>query len=723
MNKRFQEILQLAQTGQINEALKRCDKAIKKKPNEVDFLLLGASLYAQQGNYAKIVDYCLRAHQLSPKNQNALYNLVVAFLFLEDYENAIKYSLPLIKLDNRNAKAYSNLGLAYWHTGDLDKAKENTLTSLKLDASTATTHNNLGLIYKSYKDYDNAITSFNKAISLDMQLAEAHFNCGVALIETGDDQGNSYLDKALLIKPDYPEANNYKGLQLLEAGQTVGAIDHFKKAITHKTNYDEAYCNLGNAFTTQKEFASAEAMYRKAIEHNPQYANAYNNLGNTLMNQESYKQHLKEAEECYVKSIELAPELYDAYKNLAVYYQGEGIQDKAIEYFKQYREKVPEDDSAAASMAEIHERDGKFDEAMTVLKPAIDSGNPSAKVILAYATLAKHFKFIDEAIEMLLSIDDENTLKADVVEKYYILGKLSESKKQPDTTFSYYKSANDLDEESYDLEKDKKLFDATKIYFTKEKIQSLPRSEVDSTLPIFIVGMPRSGTSLAEQVLSSHPDVYGAGELDKIETLISKLRMEIDPLNNQHKNFDKMTQEQVNAASQSHIGTLQAMSPESKYIVDKMPHNFLGLAEINLMFPKATVIHCKRSPVDTCLSIYFQHFNKNHAYSNSLKYLGQYYNLYADLMEHWKQVLDINLVELEYEKVIANPEEEMRNLLKNCGISWNPACLKFHENKRTVMTPSYDQVRQPIYTSSVAKWKKFEPHIGDLLENLGKHAY
>ena len=303
------------------------------------------------------------------------------------------------------------------------------------------------------------------------------------------------------------------------------------------------------------------------------------------------------------------------------------------------------------------------------------------------------------------------------------MGKLSEPRGNADATFAYYKAANDLEDEEFDIAYELKTFDNTKSYFTKEKIQRLQRSENTSRLPVFIVGMPRSGTSLAEQILASHPDVYGAGELENMYNLVQKIGNELQPKNEYPLCLDSMSSEYVSKLADEHINALQQMAPEAKYIVDKMPHNFMSLGVINLLFPKATVIQCKRSSVDTCLSIYFQHFNKHHSYSNSLKKLGQYYNLYADMMEHWKKTLDINIIELEYEKVIANPEEEMRNLLAQCDIAWDPACLKFHENKRTVMTPSYDQVRQPIYTSSVHKWKKYEHHLGDLIKALGDRAY
>ncbi|MFK5947581.1 MAG: sulfotransferase [Methylococcales bacterium] len=723
MNKRIQEILQLAQTGQSAEALKRCERAVKKKPRDVDFLLLAASLHAQNNDYANIINYCLRAIKITPKNSNALYNLAVAYLFIKDYVNTIKYSLQLIKIDKKHAKAYANLGLAYWHTGEIDQAKENALIARKFDANIATNLNNLGLIYKSLKDTNNAVINFKQAIALEPRLAEAYFNCGITLIESGDNQGNSYLEKALIIKPDYPELNNYNGLQLLEKGQATQAIELFKKAITAKLDYAEAYCNLGNALMTLQDFTAAIAMYRKAIEHNSQYASAFNNLGNALLDHDDYRNNYTEAEQCYLKAIALSPELDDTYKNLAVCYQGEGFHEKALHYFKIYNQRIPDDQIVIAGMASVHERRAEFDEGIALLKPFIDNNDVSAEIILAYAKFARHFKFEDKAIQALLGINDNDILNKLRIEKYYALGKLSDPKGDADSTFKYYKQANDLEDEEHDFEQSQKMFTNIKSYFSKDKIQNLKRSESNSKLPLFIVGMPRSGTSLAEQILASHTDVFGAGELENMHALVQKIGTDLTPKNNYPLCLDNMSNDFAGQLANAHINDLQVMAPDAKYIVDKMPHNFMALGVINLLFPKATVIHCKRSSIDVCLSIYFQHFNKHHSYSYSLEMLGKYYNLYADLMDHWKNVLDINLIELEYENVIASPEEEMRNLLSECGIEWDPACLKFHENKRTVMTPSYDQVRRPIYKSSVAKWKKYEHHLQVLIDNLGDRAY
>jgi tetratricopeptide (TPR) repeat protein len=723
MNKHFQEVLSLAQSGRIRDAFERCEKLIRKNPRDTDYLLLAASLHASKNEFSQVTEYCKHAIQIDPRNIRALYNIGVAYLNLGDYQNARKYGNKLISLDKKNAKALSNLGLACWHLGEFEQAIENNLAAIKIEPTSATAHNNLGLAYKSSKNIDLAISAFKQAISINPNYTDALYNYGITLLEENNEAGNTILDTLLKINPNYPELHNYRGLKLLESGNSKDAITHFQTAITNKPNYFEAYCNLGNALMQDKNFIAAESMYRKAIEIKPDYANAYNNLGNALLDQDNYSQHHVEAEQCYLKAIDLAPNLDDAYKNLAVCYTSDNKPEKAMHYYKIYNERSPGNKVVIAGMGSLLERQGDFAQCKDLLEPYIDEQQPDIDILLTFSKIAKKTKQQQKAIDALLSIDDDKIDNTKIVEKYYALGKLAESEKSsPDVIFSYYKKANDREEDRHDIEKSGEIFNNIREYFTKEKISTLNRAKNNSKLPIFIVGMPRSGTSLAEQILDSHPEIYGAGELHDIHSLTQKLNQEISPTGSFPKNLDNMSTAYATNIAQMHLDTLKAMSPDSSRIVDKMPHNFQALGTLNLLFPKATVIHCTRSSIDTCLSIYFQHFNKHHAYANSLEMLGKYYNQYADLMEHWKSTLDINFIELNYENVIANPETEVRRLLDTCEVEWNPVCLKFNENKRTVMTPSYDQVRQPLYNSSVAKWKKYEAHLDELIKCLGERA-
>lgn len=415
-------------------------------------------------------------------------------------------------------------------------------------------------------------------------MSEGLYNLGITLIDTGDNSGNEYIDRALIANPNYPEANNFKGLSLSDNNQNSKAIEHFTKAIKNKEDYFEAYCNLGNVLMKDRHFHAAEEMYRKAIKYKPDYANALNNLGNALLDQENYSLHYDEAEILYLKSIELAPETPDAYKNLAVCYQGQGKHEKALEYFNIYDNKIPNDEVCIAGMASIYEHQANHDKGLEILKPYLKKDEINTEIVLAYGKLAKHHKLEEHAITLLEALDDKKIITKHQVEKYFALGKLYESSKISDKTFINYKKANDLDEDKHDFNETKKMFNNIKEYFTKEKLQSLKRSENNSDLPIFIVGMPRSGTSLAEQILASHSTVFGAGELENIHNIVQKIAADIKPANSYPQCLDNLSTKYATEIATEHLATLQEMSPESAKIIDKMPHNFLGLGIINLLF-------------------------------------------------------------------------------------------------------------------------------------------
>jgi hypothetical protein len=231
--------------------------------------------------------------------------------------------------------------------------------------------------------------------------------------------------------------------------------------------------------------------------------------------------------------------------------------------------------------------------------------------------------------------------------------------------------------------------------------------------------MPRSGTSLVEQILASHPQVFGAGELRNVGNLVSKMTPMLDAQQGFPRCTHKLTQHIANTLAQEYLGALDALSPDAVRVTDKMPHNFMYLGIINLLFPGARVIHCTRHPLDTCLSIYFQYFNASHAYAYDLEQIGTHYREYERLMAHWRQVLDIPMLEVSYEELVTSPEEMIPKLVEFCGLEWDPACLRFYEKKRFVNTASYDQVRQPLHPKSIGRWKHYEQSLGALKSVLG----
>jgi hypothetical protein len=237
-------------------------------------------------------------------------------------------------------------------------------------------------------------------------------------------------------------------------------------------------------------------------------------------------------------------------------------------------------------------------------------------------------------------------------------------------------------------------------------------------LPVFIVGMPRSGTSLVEQILSCHPQVHAAGELREISRLAKDLGLnfeDTDPdVSDSMLDGDRFT-----AASEGHLQSLRARAGDATRVTDKMPYNMVNLGLISLLFAGARVIHCRRDPLDSCVSCYFVNFERGNFHTFDLRHMGLYYRRYERLMTHWRNVLDLAMLDVSYEAHVEDPEGTCREILAFLDLDWDPACLRFHASKRYVKTASRDQVNKPIYRSSVGRWRNYEKHLGPLKEALG----
>ncbi|MCK5092697.1 MAG: sulfotransferase, partial [Gammaproteobacteria bacterium] len=238
----------------------------------------------------------------------------------------------------------------------------------------------------------------------------------------------------------------------------------------------------------------------------------------------------------------------------------------------------------------------------------------------------------------------------------------------------------------------------------------------ESEAPVFIVGMPRSGTSLVEQIIASHPQAYGAGELTYIGAVINNLAPDSDDYPECMKHVSPSILEGIADGYIRHISTLAG---NEKIVVDKMPLNYHHLGFIRILFPKAKIIHCKRNPMDTCLSCYMMDFAARQPFSNNLDDLGEYYKLYLKQMQYWKDVVKIPILDIQYEELVDNQEEISHKIISYCGLDWDDACLSFHKNKRVTLTASNQQVNKPIYKKSVERWRNYEEDLTPLIKTLG----
>jgi tetratricopeptide (TPR) repeat protein len=568
----------------------------------------------------------------------------------------------------------------------------------------------------------NALPAFQKAVELLPREADAHYNLGVALKGLGllEDAAASYR-RALKIKHDYVEAHNNLGNVLKDLGQLDEAVDCYHRALKFKPDFAEAHLNLGNIFKDTGQLENALACYRQAVGLRPDYAEAYNNMGMVQRELERFD----DAMASFRRALEIKPDYAEAHNNLGVVLSETEQQDAAVECYRRALEIDPECIEAMISTGKLCLQNGDFAEAEKHCQKAlgIKADNMDARLLLAKA---RKTTAGDDNLAALLGMEKAAQLSKspmphdEAVSLHFALGNCFDDLGNHDQAFRHYLQGCKLKRATlkYEAAQMTQYFDGIMRVFDRDTLARLRGSGDPSSVPIFVLGMPRSGTTLTEQIIASHPAVHGAGELPDLMAIAQR---DIAGTGVRFPdNIPALDQPTLGAWAAEYVAGLRRRAPDAIHVTDKMPANFMAIGLIHLMLPNAKIIHVNRNPVDTCLSCFTMLFSHGHAYSYDLAELGRYYADYARLMAHWRQVLPEGaFLEVRYEDLVTDNEAQTRRLIAYCGLEWNDACLKSHETKRSVRTASVTQVRQPIYTSSVERWRKYETYLRPLLDELG----
>lgn len=544
----------------------------------------------------------------------------------------------------------------------------------------------LGLTHYMVRRYDQAIEHMTKAVQFDGTNAQYYCNLGESLRRAQ--------------RPDE-------------------AIETFEKALALKPEYLHAHLGMANALRDLGRRPEAMARYRLALALNPRFAEAYNYLGAMFLEQD----RKTDAIAVLRKAVAIKPAYMEARLTLAHALDADGQLDEAKQVYEQLIAAQPNNTAAHNNLANLLKSQGRIDEAIAHYERALEI-NPSN--VQAYYNLsrAKTAKSDDKEIARLESMLERPKLTdPERMNVHFALGKIYDDLGRFEAAFGHFEKANDLDSRSapFDPRAHKALVDRLIVIFTKALFARRQGFGSESALPVFIVGMPRSGTTLIEQVLASHPRVFGAGELDQISHLVNAISAEISgapPYPESAAELDALTACRL---GESYVNYIRRLSGGGfARVTDKMPANFTHLGFIALLLPGARVIHATRDPLDTCLSCYFQHFTAPMPFANKLASLGRYYRGYERLMAHWRQVLPLPMLEVPYEEMVDDHEAMCRKIVEFCGLEWDPVCLQFHKTERTVKTASTWQVRQPLYSTSVARWRHYEAFLAPLKEALGE---
>jgi tetratricopeptide (TPR) repeat protein len=491
--------------------------------------------------------------------------------------------------------------------------------------------------------------------------------------------------------PGHVDARCYLASIRHRQGKLREAVAVFSEAVRLAPGHLMANMGIAEALRDLRQPAAAEPHYRIAVQLNPHYAPAHYGLGRVLRD----RQKTPEAIECFRETIRIQPQHADAHTCLALLLMSEGRINEARDGFQ------------------------------TALR--LDPNNSWAFSGLSRLAAAGEFSFSNDELGRLetMACRSNGPIK-ERISLYFALARVREQAGDYDKAFTHYRQANELLKDylrsvamAYDSVRHTRLVNGLIAVCTPEFFEGVRSFGVASEVPIFVVGMPRSGTTLAEQILASHPSVCGAGELHDISQIVIKLGQRLGGPDKYPGSLGRLEPGPVRALAEEYLAKLQQCGGAATRVVDKMPLNYQHLGVIAALFPRARVIHCRREPIDTCLSCYFQDFAWPLPFGPDLSHLGSHYREYERLMAHYTRVLPLPLFELRYEELIDNQEAVTRRLLDFCGLEWDDRCLRFHETERTVNTSNTLQVRKPLYRSSVDRWKRYEAHLAPLLQALG----
>ena len=491
-----------------------------------------------------------------------------------------------------------------------------------------------------------------------------------------------------------------------------------KKLIEANSKVDFLYNLYGLILVGQGKIQTAIKYYNKAIKINPNFAMPYNNLGLLYVN---HKFDYEKAKKLYKKSIFLDPKIIEAQNNLGSLYNILNKFEQAIDCYKKAILINPKIEYIHHNIANVYLAIGNFVEAKKhfnesiKLNPNYSNSHRSLSRLIKYTNNEEHFDVLKKVYKNININDVEN--KTNIA---FALGKAYEDIKDFHKSFTFYKEANVLCRKKVDfsLKFEETQFQEIKNTFNKKLYDKYKNNENLDSSPIFIIGMPRSGTTLIEQILSSHPKVFGAGEVEFIPDLIK----EKFGNNNLSLFFDKV--EDFNGYDLKKIGEeyiikMKKISNNSERSTDKLPRNFLSIGLIKLILPKSKIIHCYRNAKDNCFSIFKNHFPAGRInYAYDLDEIVKYYNLYHDLMNYWNNLLPNFIFNIKYENLIYNTKIEISNLLKFCDLNWSDNCLNFHMNKKPIKTASDIQARSKIYSSSIDFWKNYEKYLKEYFVRL-----
>jgi tetratricopeptide (TPR) repeat protein len=685
----FQEAATLHRQGRIDDAARAYEQILLADPTHLETLIYLGSLRLAQGDAVAAETLLRQAVTLAPGSPEALANLAAALQALDRHQDAID--------------AYEQALLLRPGMTDARFAMAGCLQAIGRD--------------------QDAIVAYEAILAADPAHPEANFGIATALTRSGrtQDAAASYR-AALAADPDFAEASLGLARLLIHDNNAAEAIDHLRQALDVDPDYTDARFELGKALSSLGRDQDALTEFRAVVAADPSHLEAQKSIGTVL----GILRRHQDAAEHYRALLDAHPDDPDAMGGLATAFKNLGEPDAALQWVEKTISARPDHAPAIGLLAAIQAETGSIKDAQENFRRAIAlaPNRPDYLYHLVQLARVRDGDPVIPQLEALLTRIDSYPFDHQC-ELLFALAKAYDDIGQKDRGFDYLLRGNALKRTRTPYNEPLILRTMQRIaaVFTSDLLAARAGQGDPSTVPVFIVGMPRSGTTLVEQVLASHPAVFGAGERSELGDVIFRMgtqRLGAAPF---PEAIWTLEPDVLRRMGSDYVAALRPLAVEALRIVDKMPVNFGFAGLIRLILPNAKIIHTVRDPVDTCLSIFSKLFSGDQPFSYDLAELGRYYSGYRNLMAHFRTVLPADsFIEVQYETMVDDFEAQARRIIHHCGLPWDPACLEFYKTARPVRTASMTQVRQPIYQSSVGRWRPDPMLLRPLLEGLGQFS-
>jgi tetratricopeptide (TPR) repeat protein len=664
------KILSVALVRQNKDALAALRRAADLLPDDLEAQSNLASALHERGEWAAALPYLQRISSAQPGNSDVLVELADCLRGVGRAPEAVSLYERAIMIEPRSAMAHNNLGNALLELGEHARAVACFQRTSHLKPMDAAVLTNLSISLRRASRSEEALAAAQQATSLAPQFGAAHREVGLALAALGRRQsGLDSLQRALRLSPADAAICSGIGNVLRDMGNPLQGLKFYLRAVELEPDHPSHLCNLGNALFEAQKIDESVLRFSQALELHKDYAPAH--LGMALV----FRQQRRPAE---ARASCLAALTIDPH--------------------------FPE---ALSFLGELEADEGRFEEAERLFRQVL-SIRPH--FVFATAGLATLKRMTAQEADGLVRLLREKTVSmGEEISLRHALGSYYDGCGRYDEAFAEYAHANELTKRrqpAYEPGKVTRRVDRIIEDFAAFDDRSHFGSAPPPT-PIFIIGMPRSGTSLAEQILASHPEIFGGGEIvfwsAACDAWFETRRREEQP------------EPLLQRYAADYLVKLRTLRTNARLVVDKMPVNFLYAGLIHAALPHARFIHLQRHPIDTCLSIYFQNFYNIGPYASDLDAMAHYYAEYSRIMAHWRAVLPpATLLEVPYESLVSDPEPWTRRMLDFVGVSWDSQCLEFNKVERSVITASRWQVRQKIHTQSISRWRRYEKYVSPL---------